>query len=300
MWTVFAILFLLLSVSLFVLRHAFPIPLLARHCFWWGGAFLGAFVLFQLWFWLRPAPVPLSSNESAAVRAAVAETLDSIEKNDGFSRSSAAVVHLVSDPTDEATAILRHELADREAWSLVSGSPAIAFVKSLAKTIYEATSVDEYLRPGARVGIDVVFYGVLNHVSTEAGVSRASLTLTAYDTRSGTNLFKGDVVGEFPKTSTAIGRAIVAKSRSSRGWIFAITVLLLPWIFAPLSLRVLSHRTNGASAAVLCAIVLADALLGLVLFYGVSSQLPAALCILSVCAAYDLLCCELLSRHSIR
>lgn len=296
MWTVFAILFLLLSVSLFVLRHAFPIPLLARHCFWWGGGLAVLFVLCQLWFWLRPSPIPFSTKESAAVRDAVQQVLNDVSEADGFATPvSVAVVHLVSDPTDEATMTLRREIATREGWTLVNGSPAVAFIKSLAKTIYEATSVDEYLRPGARVGIDVVFYGVLNHVSTDGGISRASLTLTAYDTRKGKDLFKGDVNGEFPRVRTAVGRAVVAKSRSSRIWIFAAIVLLLPWVSAPLSLRVLSRRTNSTSALVLGALVVLDVVVGLFLFYGFASYI--ALAVLAVCIVYDLTCAEILSRR---
>lgn len=300
MWTVFAILFLLLSAAMFVLRHAFPVPFFARHFCWWGGAFFGIFVLFQLWFWLRPAAVPLSANEAAAVRSAVTDALESIEKGDGFGRSTAAVVHFVSDPTDEATAILRRELAAREGWTLVEGSPAVAFVKSLAKTVYEATSVDEYLRPGSRVGIDVVFYGILNGVSTEGGVSRASMSLTAYDTRTGSNLFRSDVSGEYPRVHTAVGRAVVAKSRSSRAWIFAVFALVLPWAASPLFLRVLARRTNGASALALFSLVAIDAVAGLFLFYGISSHVAASLGVLAVCAAYDLLCCEILSRRAVR
>jgi len=301
MFNVFCIVLLLLSAALFVLRHAFPVPFFARHCFWWGGGLAAVFVLCQLWFWLKPSPVPFSPNESAAVRDAVQRVLDGVSESEGFATPvSAAVVHLVSDSTDEATAVVRREIADREGWTLVNGSPAVAFVKSLAKTLYEASSVDEYLRPGARVGIDVVFYGVLNHVSTEGGISRASLTLTAYDTRRGVDLFKGDVNGEFPRVRTAVGRAVVAKSRSSRIWIFAVFALLLPWISAPLSLRVLSRRSNGASALALGVLVALDAVAGLVLFYGIASHGAAVLSILAVCLVYDLVCCEFLSRRAVR
>ena len=299
MWTVFAIVFLLLSAAMFVLRHAFPIPFLAHHCYWWGASFLIVFVLFQLWFWLRPSPIPFSTNEAEAVRSAVEEALARAEKADGFRPATAAVVHFVSDPTDEATEILRRELAARDGWTLVNGSPALSFVKSIAKTVYEATSVDEYLRPGARVGLDVVFYGVLNHVSTEKGVSRASVTLTAYDTRIGLNLFKGDVTGSFPRVRTALGRAVVAKSRSSRIWIFSIVALLLPWVSSPLSLKVLAHKDNGASAAVLGALTLVDVIVGAILFYDVSDHLFRAVCVVAVCVFYNLVACEVLARRHV-
>ena len=296
MWPIFGIFLLLLSVALFVLRHAFPIPWFARHCYWWGGGFLFLFLAIQLWFWLAPRPTPYTANEAEAVRAAVVETIEKAEKAGVARPATVAVVHLVSDPTDEATAILRGELAAREGWTVVSGSPAVAFLKGLAKSLYEATSVDEYLLPGRRVGIDVLFYGTVRGVATIDGMSRAVVSLTVYDTRTGKEVLSEEVAATYPRVHTAVGRAVVAKSRSTRAWIFGIVVALLPWVTVPLTKRLLERRENGASAIALSGLVVCDILLGLFLFYGVSGHMLAAALVTLGCLAYNVLCLEILSR----
>ena len=297
MWTVFGIVLLLLGAYFCFLRNALSLVFLSRHPFWCFGSLLGLFILFQIWFWLRPAPVPFTANEASAVRSAVRVALEKAESVEGTLPATAAVVHFSSDPTDEATAILREELAVR-GWTPVAGSPAVAFLKSLGKTLNEATSVDEYLRPGARVGIDVVFYGTVRSVTSHEGISRATLTVKAYDTRKGATLLEEDVSEAYPKVSTALGRAVVAKSRSSRWWIFAAVALVLPWALAPLSLRVLGRRSNGANAGVLAALVGLDLLAGAVLFYDISGHAMSAVVVVVLCVFYDVVCSEILSRRS--
>ncbi len=300
MWTVFGIVLLLLGAYFCFLRNAFALPFVSGHPLWWFGSILGLFLLAQIWFWLRPAPVPLAANEVTAVREAIRGALEKTESVDGVLPATAAVVHFASDPTDEATGVLRSELAARDGWKPVTGSPAVAFLKSLGKTLNEATSVDEYLRPGRRVGIDVVFYGTVRSVATYEGISRATLSVKAYDTRTGKTLFADDVTESYPKVRTAVGRAVVAKSRYSRRWIFAGIVLLLPWVFAPLSLPVLGRRSNGSNAGVLASLVGLDLIAGAVLFYGISSHALAAAGVVLACVFYDLVCCEILSRRSVR
>ncbi len=300
MWTVFGIILLLLGAYFCFLRNAIALPFLSRHPFWWFGSLLGLFLLLQIWFWLRPAPVPLTANEASAVREAVRAALEKAEAIDGVRPATAAVVHFSSDPTDEATKILREELAAREGWTPVMGSPAVAFLKKLGKTLNEATSVDEYLRPGRRVGIDVLFYGTLRSVATYDGISHATLSVKAYDTRTGKNLFVADVAEAYPKMKTAVGRSVAATSRSTRWWVFAIMALVLPWVSAPVAVRVFERHSNGANAGVIAALVGLDLIIGAILFYGISSHAFAAVATVLACAVYNLVCCEILSRSRTR
>ena len=300
MWTVFGIILLLLGAYFCFIRNALALPFVSRHPFWWFGSFLGLFVLLQIWFWLRPAPVPLTANEAYAVREAVRVALQKTEAVEGVLPATAAVVHFSSDPTDEATTILREELAAREGWTPVTGSPAVAFLKKLGKTLNEATSVDEYLRPGRRVGIDVLFYGSVRSVATYDGISHVTLSVKAYDTRTGKNLFADELTESYPKMKTAVGRSVAATSRSRRWWIFAIIVLVLPWALAPIIGRVIEHRSNGANAGVIAALVGLNLITGAILFYGISSHAFAAVATVLVCAVYNLVCCEILSRNRTR
>jgi len=298
MWTAFGIILLLLGAYFCFLRNAIALPFLSHHPFWWFGSFLGLFLLFQIWFWLRPAPIPFTANEASAVREAVRDALVKVEAADGILPATAAVVHFASDPTDEATAILRQELDGRPGWTPVTGSPAVAFLKGLGKTLNEATSVDEYLRPGRRVGIDVLFYGTVRSVASYDGISRATLSVKAYDTRTGKNLFADDVTESYPKVRTAVGRSVVATPRSTRWWIFAAIALVLPWAFAPLTLRVLGRRSNGANAGVLAALVGLDLIAGAILFYGIAGHALAATLVTLGCLVYNVVCLEILSRRA--
>ena len=298
MWTAFGIILLLLGAYFCFLRNAFALPFLSSHPFWWFGSFLGIFLLFQIWFWLRPAPVPLTANETTALREAVRDAIEKVESVEGALPATVAVVHFASDPTDDATRILRGELADRDGWTIVSGSPAVSFLKSIGKTLNEATSVDEYLRPGRRVGIDVLFYGTVRSVASYDGISRATLTVKAYDTRTGKNLFADDVAASYPKVRTAVGRSIVATPRSRRWWIFAAIALVLPWALAPFTLGILGRRSNGSNAGVLATLVGLDLLAGAILFYGISGHALAAVGVVLLCVLYDLVCCEVLSRRA--
>jgi hypothetical protein len=160
--------------------------------------------------------------------------------------------------------------------------------------------VDEYLRPGRRVGIDVLFYGTVRSVASYDGISRATLSVKVYDTRTGKNLFADDVTASYPKVHTAIGRSVVATPRSRRWWIFAAIALVLPWAFAPLTLRVLGRRSNSANAGVLAALVGLDLIAGAILFYGIAGHTLAAAAVVLICVLYDLACCEFLSRRSAR
>lgn len=298
MLIVFAIVLLLIAVHLWILgRGAAHVLLFGVNPCWLLFSLGGLFLLAQIYFWLSPRPDPLTANEAEAVRTAVVEMLEKTEKAGAALPATAAVVHLVSDRTDEATAILRREIAARDGWTLVQGSPAAAFLKGVAKTLYEATSVDEYLTPGRRVGIDVVFYGTLRGVVSTNGVSRADLSLTAYDTRIGKQILAAEAQGAYPRVHTAVGRAVVAKSRSTRGWIFGLLVALLPWATVPLTKRLLERRENGASAAALGGLVVADIFLGLFLFYGLAGHTLATALVAFVCLVYNVACLEILSRR---
>ena len=298
MYIVFGIVLLLLAGHLLFLGRLVSLPLLSAHPFRWFGGLVGIFLLVQVWFWLRPSPVPLTPDQEKAVRDAAAQVVDAAAGAVGTLPATAAVVHLHGDPTDQATMAFRTELVGRKGWTPVAGSPAMAFLKSVGKTLYDATSVDEYLRPGLRVGIDVVFYGTLRGVSTTNGVSRAALAVSAYDTRSGRTVVSDVFEGEFPRLHTAVARAAVRTPLRTRIWIFGVFVLALPLICAPLAFRARRARSNAASAALLSGLVGADLVLGGLLFYGLSGRAFSVILAVLACLVYDWLVSEILARRA--
>lgn len=300
MWILFGIALLLFAGHLLFASRFVALPFLSARPFLWFGGFVVLFLAVQIWFWLSPAPLPLTPDQEKAVRDAVSQAVGKAAAVDGTLPAKAAVVHLHDDPTDQATAAFRAELSEHEGWTPVEGSPAVAFIRSVGKTLYEATSVDEYLRPGARVGIDVVFYGSLRSVSTSNGVSRAVLSVSAYDTRNGAKTVSESFAGEFPRLRTAVARAAVRTSIRARVWIFLIFALLLPWASAPIAFRVRRARSNAASAALLSGLVGADLMAGGLLFYGFSDRAAAVIAVILACITWNLLSCEILSRCAVR
>lgn len=266
--------------------------------FWGVVVLLLGFFGYQGYVWFYASKGSLSADQSTAVREAVRSALDDFAAGGGALPARAAVFHLRNDPTDGATAILRRELEDRPEWTLVESSPVKAFLEDIGRTIQDATSVDEYLRPGSRVGIDVVFYGTVRDVSSTNGVSRAELDLTAYDTRIGGKAVSGPRVAEFPKVRTDAGRAMIRRPRPFRAWAFALFALVLPWLAAPVVHRVREARSNTASALLLAGLLCLDALVGAALFFALSERVAAVVAVLLLCLFYNLVVCEALAHRT--
>ena len=266
--------------------------------FWGATALLAGFLGYQGYVWLYASKGSLSADQASAVREAVGSALDEFAAKGGGFPARAGIMHLRNDPTDGATRILRHELESRPGWVPVDSSPVKAFLQGIAQTVQDATSADEYLRPGSRVGIDVVFYGTLRDVSTTNGISRAELSLTAYDTRAGRKLVSGVRSAEFPKVSTGLGRSVVRHSRALRIWIFLLFAAALPWIAAPVVHKVREARSNAASALLLAGLLAVDALAGALLFVALSARSVAVSVVLVLCLSYNLLVCEYHAHRS--
>ena len=266
--------------------------------FWLVVLAVAGFLGVQAWLWLKPSRVPLLPDQAVAVRQTVSDALDRFAANGGVLPARAAVMHLGGDPTDEATDALRGELEAREGWTLLEGSPVKNFLRQVGRTMVDATSSDEYLRPGNRVGIDVIFRGRLATVSTSNGISRASLELSAYDTRRGAAVFAETFSAEYPKVRTAVGRAAMGLSRRSRLLLFAVLALALPFAAAPVVFRVAEARSNRASAALLAGLAAVDLALVALLFYGLVDYGWTLVFSLFACVAYNLAVCEILARRS--
>ena len=292
MWTLVAAILNFFS-RLYPRRHVRTWP------FWLLVFAVVAFLGVQAWLWLKPSRVPLSPDQAVAVRQAVSEAVDRFAADGGVLPARAAVVPLRGDPTDEATEFLRAELAERDGWTLLAGSPVKTFLKQVGHTMVDATGADEYLRPGARVGIDVVFHGRVLDVSTTNGISRTSLALAAYDTRRGTTVFSETFVSEYPKVRTAAGRAAIAVSHRGRVFLFSLFALVLPFAAAPLVFVVAERKSNLASATLMGGLAAIDLLLIAFFFYGLSGHAFALCLSLAVCFVYNLFVCEMLARRRV-
>jgi hypothetical protein len=294
MWTIFALICLFVVVG----AHFFRGARLLFLGYLTTPLFLGLAVIFlgvQVFFWLRPAPVPLKPEEREAVRTAVGQALDAAKNVEGLMPATVAVVHLSGDPSDDATAVLREELERRDGWTPIKGTPAAAFVRDVAKTIMEATSVEECLRAGRRVGIDVIVRGKLDAVTSTNGTASAALFLSLYDTRKGADVISGAFQGSWPPPAPV---ARLGASSVSGKWIFGVFALLLPWLAAAVVIRAREARSNIASALLLAGLLALDMLVGAFFVKGLFSGVGIAISVGAVCLIYNLVVCEILSRRA--
>lgn len=288
----------LLVTSLQLFRCLYPRSSGGQRIFWMVFALVAVFVSIQGYLWLYGCRGSLTNDQASAVRTAVSTALDDFTREGGALPASAAVLHLRNDRTDRVTAALRKELASRKGWTVVSSSPARAFLKSLASTLDSATSLDEALRPGSHVGIDVIFYGSVADVSTTNGVSRAEISLSAYDTRVGRRVVSGVREAEYPRVETATGRKVVRFPLARRMLAGAVFVILLPWLCAPVVRRVREAKSNAASTALMAGFLAADALCGALLFFGLSDRAFGVALALLVCFIYNLAVSEYIANRS--
>lgn len=299
MWMLFALICLLVVVGAYFIRGVRLLFL----GYLTTPLFLGLAALFlgvQVFFWLRPAPVPLRPEEREAVRAAVGQALDAAKGIEGLLPASVVAVHLSDDPSDDATAVLREELERRndDGWTPVKGTPAAAFVRDVAKTIMEATSLEECLRAGRRVGINVVVRGKLDAVTSTNGTASAALYLSLYDTRKGADVVSGAFQGAWPPPQTDHSARSSRGLSTARKWVFALFALLLPWIAASFVVKAREARSNTASALLLTALACADALAGFLLVGHFFAHAGAATAVLVGCFVYNLVVCEVISRRA--
>ena len=290
----------LLVTLLQLFRCLYPSGVVARRVFWTCLAVIAGFSAYQVYLWLYGCRGSLTDDQTAAVQVAVSNAVDDFAASGGALPARAVVVHFLNDGTDRVTQAVRRELSSRDDWTLVSSSPVRAFVGSISSSISSASSVDEVLRPGNRVGIDVIFYGSVADISTTNGISRAEISISAYDTRRGRRIVSGVREAEYPVVGTETGRKVAKVSRARRVAAGIVIALLLPWLCAPIVFKVREAKSNAASAALMSGLLACDAFCGHFLFFGLSERPFGVVSALLLCFTYNLIVCEALARRAVR
>ncbi len=229
-----------------------------------GGA-LFIFLLWQFWVFLQPRPRLFSTLEANAVEKAVDVAVDQLAgRVAGPTRFG--VAHILNDPRDQVTTSIRLSLAKVDGWQLTEGSVIHRFLSDVTEAIGQATSVEEIIRAGQKVDMDVVVAGRVLAVDATNGVGRAVLQLYAYDTRSGEWLLREDFSAEWRPNfaqRTAIGmRGLTTKMRFV---LWLGVVVLLPWVTAFATQWALARKSNFSSLLVVSGYTLIGLLLALML-----------------------------------
>lgn len=254
---------------------------------------LAAFVLWQMLVFFAPRPPPPDPAMQKALEQLAREAVDAIARAAPPGR--VGVAHIAGDREERVTTGLRSGFSAREGWSAVEGSPIRRFLADVEEAVAAASSLEEILVAGRKVGMDVIVAGRLLHLSSTQAVATARMDLYAYDVRDGKWLVKGPV-----EVVTTLGLMDQLKKfpLPLRVMIWIVVVGALPWLTAPLTRWALERKSNGASSTILIAYSLASLGLALVLT-GFALAWGWAFVVFSLSAFYHFHACERIARREI-
>ena len=270
-----------------------------------------AFVLWQAWVFLRPAPRPYSAAEQAAIRNLCGQACNRIERvlaargetdgqEQGGTHSDAPLVfgvaHFLNDPSDGFTAIMRDVIAGRDAWRVEEMSVIQKFLSDVTAAVMNATSLDEIVHAGRRVGLDVVVAGKVVGTGETGGEGFAEAMFVVYDVRGGQVLFREVLSATWrPSAAARVSRGLRQVHPLLRLLAWLALVFMLPLLTPFATHWAVGRKSNFASFALLAAYTIADLFLAL-LFSGFRLEGPpraVLLCLaVAACGLYNYRVCE--------
>lgn len=222
---------------------------------------LAAFFAWQTFMFLRPRPRVFAPDEVQALSAAAKSAADRLAPEIG-PQARIGVAHLGNDPLDTATTVLKTALTDRPGWRIEEHSIFQKFLTDVGRAVSQATSLEEIVRAGQKVDLDVIVAGKVVDVATTDGTTRASLELTAYDTRKGAVALRDTFTAEWrPTVLTRLARTFEGVGPLWRFVIWLGAVLALPWLTRTATVAAAGRKSNLASFL----LVLVYTVLGLLL-----------------------------------
>ena len=221
----------------------------------------------MLWWWLGPEKPSCDSARQLAARSAIAQAAERIRAERGDIRR-AAVLHLANDPSDYVTLSLRARLMEGGLLDL-DGTPPSEKIRNLFNLrnagVFDVEKAMEY---GKSHGLDAVVTGSLDEFETVKGkaVLKGRLKFV--------RIAKGDVV-DIPLADGAsgggaaaeIGKAVASGvsgtesaslSLTTRIFLLALSIFLLPILAFPFLKMAMSKDSNAAAATALVVLLAID------------------------------------------
>ena len=221
----------------------------------------------MLWWWLGPEKPSCDSARQLAARSAIAQATERIRAERGDIKR-AAVLHLANDSTDYVTHSLRSRLMEGGLLDL-DGTPPSEKIRNLFNLrnegVFDETKAVEY---GKSHGLDAVVTGILDEFETVKGkaIIKGKLKFV--------RIAKGDVV-DIPLSGGASGggsAAEIAKivagvaegddppplSLTTRIFLLALSIFLLPILTFPFLKMAMSRDSNAAAATALVILLAID------------------------------------------
>lgn len=220
-----------------------------------------SFFAWQLLMFFRPRPPEYTSAEQKALAQAMdrfldesVSTLDSMESSNGRMTHAATpwrvgVAHLLNDPRDSATDILRECVRNNPRLELHEGSVLKKFLADVGHAVANATSLEEIALAGQKVELDLVLAGRVKETRLlPQNSASATIDLLAWDTQRGSLLLNKTTQALWePSLSRQTEMRLRGLPRMQRVFIWLFVILAAPWLTAFATHRTLEKKSNAAS-----------------------------------------------------
>lgn len=263
---------------------------------------LAAFAVWQGSVFLRQSPREYTATEKAAVRNLCRDVVDRLAEQSPGDRAI-GVAHFLNDPSDGFTTIMREAAAGTPDWRVEEASIIQRFLSDISTAVKNATSLDEIIHAGRRVGIDIVIAGrVIETLASQEG-ARAEAMVMAYDVKQGKALLNEPLSATWePTLGSRLGGAVRGMNPFLRFVVWLVLVLLLPLVTPFATHWVIEKKSNLASFGLLAAYTVTGLFLAL-LFAGFRIEGPfraVTLCLaVAGCGTYNYWVCERIARRSL-
>ena len=265
-----------------------------------------AFVVWQGVVFMKPRPEPWSPTQQRALADMASQFADRLADASQAQAESetplrTGIIYLGNDPLGEATEALREVLEQDSRFALDKKSVPVRFLTDIKNAVSSASSINEIMHAGRNVSLDLVIWGKVDSVDLEQEYGRATATLQVIRPGSPDAHRTIGLTGYDRPEPEVITPAVVQAPLWLTG-VAILAVLLLPWVGAPLVSRVVTMKSNAASAGLL-ATHMGAAIAGLAVcgvFKAAGDWQPAALGT-AVCliAAYDFWACEQIAARDL-
>ena len=230
---------------------------------------LGALALFlgyQAVVLTLPAPREFTETEKRAVQSAAETMADELERRiEGNPRLG--IARFLKDSNDTVTETVRNEFTERSetgSWQVREGSVIANFLSDISSAVAGATTPDEVIHAGRRVGLDMVVGGRVQEVSGSRDEGRVVIRAVAYDFQEGRTTMNEIITGTWRGAPEVRDETVWSGLYPGLlGWLIWMgCILLLPRLTSVLIRKAMEQQSNTASAILLVAYTAGDAILG--------------------------------------
>ena len=258
----------------------------------WVGGVLALFLGWQVVVFTQLRAREYTDREKIAIERVCEEAraqTEALVKSRAEPCNILGAAHLVDDPSNYFTTMLKTNLAVGTSYELRDGSVVQQFFDQIRETVEGATSLEEIVFAANNVELDLLACGKVIEVREEDKVGHATLNYLIYDMKAGTWI---------------LNQMISADSRlDPGGWlkkrwklfVALALIALIPWLCFKVLERVVERNTNAASGMLIAGLMVVNVLL---LWWGglFGAKIVVSSIIVLVALMYDLWACDFMAK----